>query len=133
MPKDLPGKDGAARGRLSRRLVISRGSAVVGLGAAIAAAVPGEAQAQRATDNDPNDAAGRGRGGRGTTDNDPRDSAGAGRGSSRGTTDRDPNDGPGAGRGGRGATDNDPRDAAGRGRGVTDSDPSDGPGRGRGR
>lgn len=107
--------------RLSRRLIVARAAGGAGLFAA--AAIPGEAAAQRnVTDADPRDAAGRGRGSGGgqyrtnATDSDPRDAAGRGRGtgSSTGYTDRDPTDGPGRGRSGR--TDSDPSDGAGRGR-----------------
>jgi hypothetical protein len=85
---------------------------------------------QGRSDNDPNDAPGRGirggyGGGGGRTDNDPNDSPGRGiRGGGYG--------------GGRGVSDSDPYDGPGRGRGysqprsVTDNDPNDGPGRGRG-
>ena len=73
--------------RLTRRLIIARVARGTGLAvAAVAGAVilaPSEAGAQRnVTDSDPNDGAGRGRGG----------------GSSTGYTDRDPSDGPGRGR-----------------------------------
>lgn len=117
---------GDGKRKLTRRLMVARGAAVAGIGAAV---LPGFAQAQRTglTDNDPNDGPGRGRGSggyrTGRTDNDPRDGAGQGRGASpRAVTDNDPRDGAGQGRGG-----------GGRNTGLTDSDPSDGPGRGRGR
>ena len=74
------------------------------------------------TDNDPNDAPGRGtRTGR--SDNDPND--GVGRGSGRsGRTDNDPTDNVGRGTV-TGRSDNDPNDAAGRGGRVRDNDPGD--------
>src|SRR4051795_8315515 len=100
--------DGSAR--LGRRLLVLR---VAGLGAASAAVSVTAACAveQVRTDNDPNDAAGYGRGGgyrgyTGRTDNDPSDGQGQGRGrgyapppQARGVTDNDPSDGQGRGRG----------------------------------
>ena len=120
MSQDTP-EGGNPKPVLSRRLLVTRGAAVAGVGVML----PGVAGAQSGiTDSDPNDGPGRGRGGNRprASDNDPRDAAGRGRGSSRGTTDNDPRDGAGAGRG-----------SGNRGTGLTDSDPSDGPGRGRGR
>ena len=62
----------------------------------------------------------------GATDDDPNDGPGNGRGTQQrrttGFTDSDPNDGPGNGRG---------RQPVGRNTGLTDSDPNDGPGSGR--
>lgn len=120
---------GEKRPGLTRRLMVIRGGAIVGVVAGVGVTLPGTASAQRTnlTDNDPNDGAGRGRGSGGsrtnTTDNDPRDGAGAGRGATpRATSDNDPRDGAGQGRGG-----------GGRNTGLNDSDPNDGPGRGRGR
>ena len=110
MRNDDPGKrDENTKPSMTRRLLVARGAAVAGIGAALTG--PAEAQRSGLTDNDPNDGPGRGRGGyRGT-------------GYRTGITDSDPNDGPGRGRGGyRGG---------GYRTGVTDSDPNDGPGRGR--
>jgi hypothetical protein len=125
--------------RLGRRLLVVRVAGMTALGSAAAEAalpappaaeLPGATPVQGRTDNDPNDAPGRGirgygGGGGGRTDNDPNDAPGrgirgGGGGGGRGVTDNDPSDGPGRGRGWAG------------GRSVTDNDPSDGPGRGRG-
>ena len=110
--------------RLGRRILVVR---VASLGAAAGAVATGMAQAapvavpplveapgatpvQYRSDNDPNDAPGRGiRGG----------------GYGGGRSDNDPNDAPGRGIRGRGY-------GGGYRRGVTDNDPYDGPGRGRG-
>ena len=137
--------------RLNRRLLILKATAIGGIAATLAAEAVAAANlaptpgglpepvvpVQRATDSDPNDAAGSGRGRRNTTDSDPNDGAGAGRGAARRVTDSDPRDGAGAGRGnGRATNDNDPTDRGGMGRGgrgATDNDPNDSPGRGRGR
>ncbi len=66
--------DDAKHPRLGRRLLVTR--ATLGLGAGVALAGGAAAQSGR-SDNDPNDAPGRGRSGR--TDNDPSDGAGRGR------------------------------------------------------
>lgn len=128
--------------RVSRRSFLAAvgGSAVAG-GALLA--VRGEASALQATDSDPSDPVGRGRGGSrsGVTDGDPSDPVGRGRGGTRsGTSDSDPSDpiGRGRGTGARsGHTDGDPTDPIGNGRGggtrsgLTDSDPTDPSGNGR--
>lgn len=138
--------------RTNRRLLILKGTALGSLAASLpgkrAEAAAGVAppagtpdnihQVQRATDSDPRDAAGSGRGRANTTDSDPRDGAGAGRGAARRVTDSDPRDGAGTGRGssGRATNDTDPNDRGGMGRGgrgATDNDPRDGAGQGRGR
>ncbi len=137
--------------RLARRLLILKASALGGIATTLAGKAPAAASlppapvrpvdavlpAQRATDSDPTDTAGNGRGRRNTTDSDPRDSAGQGRGAARRVTDSDPRDSAGAGRGsGRAASDSDPNDRAGMGRGgrgATDTDPRDAAGSGRGR
>jgi hypothetical protein len=129
--------------RLGRRILVLRvaslGAAAGMVSAATAEAAPvvpplaeapGATPVQYRSDNDPNDAPGRGiRGGGysgGRSDNDPNDAAGrgirggGGGGYNRGVTDNDPSDGPGRGRGWSNR------------RNVTDNDPSDGPGRGRG-
>jgi hypothetical protein len=66
----------------------------------------------------------------GRTDNDPNDAPG--RGTQTGRSDNDPNDGVGRGSGRSGRTDNDPNDGVGRGSatGRSDTDPNDRPGRG---
>ena len=120
--------------RLSRRLLVLQGLAGAA-GAAMTLPLAGSARAQGATDNDPDDPPGQGRGGGGATDNDPGDPPGRGRGGGggggRGVTDNDPDDPPGGGRrgGGGGVTDQDPSDPPGRGRGnrrrAIDSDPTD--------
>jgi hypothetical protein len=130
--------------RLGRRILVLRvaslGAAAGTLAITAEAAPPvpavtlpeGATPVQGRSDNDPNDAPGRGIRG--------------GYGGGRGRSDNDPNDAPGRGirggdygGGGRTVTDNDPNDGPGRGRGyappqrsVTDNDPNDGPGRGRG-
>lgn len=81
--------------RLARRLLVVKAGSAAALTVAGVAVAPTVAEAQRSTDRDPNDAEGRGRGGRGSSDNDPRDAAGR----SRSITDRDPTDGEGRGRG----------------------------------
>ena len=72
---------------------------------------------QRGSDNDPNDAPGRGiRPQSSGSDNDPNDAPGRGIRRGGGNNDNDPNDAPGRGiRGGRSNSDNDPNDAPGRG------------------
>ena len=84
MSDDKPGKG------LSRRILMLN-APVAG---AATVATPALAQSGR-SDNDPNDAPGRGRGRSGRTDSDPTDAPGRGR---SGRTDSDPNDAPGRGR-----------------------------------
>src|SRR5882724_4444667 len=114
-----------------RRVVFGMAVGLVGTAALSGCVVPpagggggggGGPRGSGRTDNDPNDAPGRGSQ-TGRSDNDPND--GVGRGSGRtGRTDNDPTDS--VSRGGvTGRSDNDPNDRAGRGGRVRDNDPGD--------
>ncbi|HEV2865758.1 MAG TPA: hypothetical protein VGX37_04530 [Allosphingosinicella sp.] len=112
--------------KISRRSFLATVSGAAVSGGALLA-VHGPARAGQATDSDPSDPIGHGRGGTGSgvTDSDPGDPVGNGRGGTRsGVTDGDPSDPYGNGRGGSGAgtqgrsgcSDTDPTDPGGNGR-----------------
>ena len=115
----LTDSDVVVERRYGRRSALQAlGGVAAGAAAAAVLAAPLSAEA-KATDSDPNDAAGHGR--TGVSDRDPNDRVGHGRTYYRGgyrpgvhTTDSDPNDAAGRGRTGR--TDSDPNDAGGHGR-----------------
>ena len=138
MPNPMPAAAAAEtpppEDRLGRRLLVLRLATIGGATAALPGCIAGPPgyvgrPVLAATDADPSDGPGRGRGTyaapvrHGPTDNDPSDGPGRGRGAyaHRGVTDNDPSDGVGHGRltrapARRAATDNDPSDDVGYGR-----------------